>query len=56
MNFRDPQQAFRDAIANGIFGEESPALFMYMHSEGIQDVFKHKITRKYLTTDYLEAL
>ena len=56
MHFRDPQQAFRDAIANGVFGEESAALYMYMHSEDIQDVFKHKITREYLKTDYISAV
>lgn len=58
ISFRDSQQAFRDALANGIFDYEDTdrwvGHFMYMHTDAAgQDVFKHRDTREYLTTDYI---
>ena len=49
---RDAQQAFADAIANGIMTSTTAGDYMYMWSAGIQDVFKHRDTRDYLNTDY----
>ena len=51
---RDAQQAFRDAIQQDLL-PGGPDDWMYMHSEGIQDVFKNRNTREYLTTNYVEG-
>ena len=60
MEHRDSQQAFKDAIGNGILNEDeqSPLYagnWMYMHSDGIQDAFKNIISREYLHTEYSQA-
>ena len=49
---RDPQQAFRDAIQQGLLSEDpaSPVFaddFMYMGTIGGRDGFKHVATRQY---------
>lgn len=60
MRYRDPKRAFSDAIAAGILSA-SPndpnyaGHYMYMHSEGTRDSFKHHETRAYLRADHSPA-
>jgi len=58
IHHRDAQQAFRDAIGNSILSqypsdENYAGNYMYMYSEGIQDAFKHRVSRQYLRTNYV---
>ena len=51
--FRDAQQAFADAIKRGVLSDDphDPMFagdFMYMHTEGQRDSFKHRDTRRYV--------
>ena len=53
LYFRDGRQAFQDAIRRGdlSINPQSPrfaGLYMYMHSQGGRDSFKHIETRAYL--------
>ncbi len=54
--FRDSQQAFADAIAGGVLSEDRAAPtyaghYMYMHTTGQRDLFKHQDTRQYIHND-----
>lgn len=51
--FRDAQQAFEDAIKRGVLSDNPSdpmyaGHFMYMHSDGQRDSFKHRDTRRYV--------
>lgn len=53
MEFREPEEAFEDAIKQGrLSRDESHPLyagnFMYMGTENGTDQFKHIMTRQYL--------
>lgn len=55
--FRDAQQAFKDAIYNGHLSTNKRAhnyagKYMYMHTMGTVDYFKHVETRRYIEVDY----
>lgn len=52
--FRDAQQAFQEAIEAGRLStnpkaENYAGRFMYMGTYGEKDLFKHTVTRQYLT-------
>ena len=56
MTFRDPQEAFADAIKSGRLSADPKAEnyaghYMYMHTETTVrgDLFKHTLTRRYLS-------
>ena len=60
-DFRNPQDAFDNAIEKGIFTEEYTDTldkfvgdWMYMHSDKSKkiDYFKNKLTRKYMEVSY----
>lgn len=51
--FRDAQSAFEDAIKRGVLSDKPgdpmyAGHFMYMHSDGPRDSFKHRDTRRYV--------
>lgn len=54
--FKEGQEAFSDAIKAGFLNEKPESAkyagaFMYMHSRGSIDVFKHIDTRQYICFD-----
>ena len=58
MTFRDPKQAFDEAIRNGTLSPTrgSPRYageWMYMHTEPDGDMFKNIETRKYLRSPHI---
>lgn len=51
--YRKPDMAFRHALSNGTLTDDSGSVlylgdFMYMHTQGGFDWFKHIDTRKYI--------
>ncbi len=48
LTIRDPDQAFLNAIKKGL---KNPYDYMYMHSDGGKDYFKHIDTRMYISFD-----
>lgn len=57
MLFRNPQQAFNEAIASGSLSNQATdshyaGNYLYMHTEnaddGLWDAFKHVMTRAYI--------
>ena len=55
MTYRNPQEAFADAIVRGILSEEPSSdmyagKWMYMHTDEQGDAFKNIDTRRYIHT------
>ncbi len=55
MTFRNPNEAFEQAIAKGILSVDQTkpnyaGNYMYMHTDEQGDAFKHIDTRKYIFT------
>ena len=49
LNIRDPEQAFDNAIKQGM---QDPEDWMYMYSNDHRDYFKHCVTRQYMAVAY----
>ncbi len=55
-HIRDFEQAFKDAEGNGFFEGRDIRDYMYMYSDGINDIFKSYLSRKSIRTDYEEVI